>query len=132
MANIMKGLGGSPKTTLFKVGSVSMNYGYSKTTTATLNISTVYSHYKDITVDDICFPLTYCKGWGDGFGATLSDFVKSYNANTGVITISATGSYNYCNAQFTCDIYVLDRFGGVHRTLIKIIRSLFSKERGDR
>ena len=125
MANIMKGLGGSPKTTLFKVGSVSMNYGYSKTTTATLNISTVYSHYKDITVDDICFPLTYCRGWGDGFGATLSDFVKSYNANTGVITISATGGYNYCNAQFTCDIYVLDRFGGVVSRLLSTIKAHF-------
>lgn len=113
-ANIVN-LGGGIKNKLLKVGSVTFNYGYGKTTTASLNISLVYSHYKDLTVDDICFPITYSRGWFENYpdsggSATLSNFKKSYTPSTGVITISATGSYNYCNTQFTCDIYVLDRF----------------------
>ena len=108
-ANIVN-LGGGAKTKLFKVGSISMNFGYDNTT-KTLNISSAYPNYKKLTVDDICFPLTYSRGWGDGFEATLSSFKKSYNPSTGVLTITATGSYNHCNTQFTCDVYVLDRFG---------------------
>ena len=91
-----------------------MNWGYDQTAagrTKTLNIKSVYSNYAKLTVDDICFPLTYSRGWGDGFGCTLSNFTKSYNASTGVLTVTATGSYNHCNTQFTCDVYVLDRFG---------------------
>lgn len=65
MANIMKGLGAfrKDKCRLLKVGSISMNYGYGKTTSATLDIKSVYSNYADLTVDDICFPLTYSRGW---------------------------------------------------------------------
>ena len=105
--------GGTSKTKLFKVGSISMNYGYDNSASArtrTLDIKSIYPKYAKLTVDDICFPLTYSRGWGDGFEATLSSFKKSYNPSTGVLTITATGSYNHCNTQFTCDIYVLDRF----------------------
>lgn len=117
MANIMKGLSAfsKDKCRLLKVGSISMNYGYGKTTSAKLNIKSVYSNYADLTVDDICFPLTYSRGWiGDSSNtnAELSNFKKSYNPATGVITISATGSYNYGNTQFKCDVYILDRVGG--------------------
>ena len=124
----MKGLGAfrKDKCRLLKVGSISMNYGYGKTTSATLDIKSVYSNYADLTVDDICFPLTYSRGWGDGFGATLSSFKKSYNPSSGVLTVSATGSYNYCNTQFTCDVYILDRVGGGFlKTLSKLLENSF-------
>lgn len=100
---------------LLKVGSVSFNYGYSKNTTATLNIASSYSHYRDLTVDDICFPVTNSRGWfedypNSGGSATLSGFKKSYNSANGLLTITAQGGYNYCNTSFSCDIYVIDRF----------------------
>lgn len=131
MANIMKGLGAfrKDKCRLLKVGSISMNYGYGKTTSATLDIKSVYSNYADLTVDDICFPLTYSRGWGEGFGATLSSFKKSYNPSSGMLTVSATGSYNYCNTQFTCDVYILDRVGGgVIDLLLKLFDHLFLRK----
>lgn len=111
-------LGGSTKAKLFKVGSISMNFGYDNSASArtkTLNISSVYPKYKELTVDDICFPLTYSRAWTEnypdsGTSSTLSSFKKTYDPSTGVITITANGSYNYNNTQFTCDIYVLDRF----------------------
>lgn len=96
------------------VGSVSFNYGYDKTTTATCDISNTYSNYSKLSVDDIIFPITYSRGWLQDSSsiadANLSNFEKSYDPSTGIITISAIGGYNYCNTQFSCDIYVLDRF----------------------
>ena len=107
--------GGSSKANLKYVGSVSFNYGYDKTTTATCDISNTYSNYSKLSVDDIIFPITYSRGWlqdsSSVADAKLSNFKKSYDPSTGIITISATGGYNYCNTQFNCDIYVLDRYG---------------------
>lgn len=103
------------KYRLLKVGTISMNWGYDQSASARtkkLNISSVYPNYAKLTLDDICFPLTYSRGWGDGFAGTLSNFKKAYEPSTGIITITATGSYNYCNTQFTCDVYILDRVGG--------------------
>ena len=134
MANIMKGLSAfrKDKCRLLKVGSISMNYGYGKTTSATLDIKSVYSNYADLTVDDICFPITYCRGWTSETGATLSNFTKSYSPSTGILTVKAQGSYNYNNAQFTCDVYILDRVGGGHKFLHRLIKALFSiNERSD-
>lgn len=114
-ANIVN-LGGGAKAKLFKVGTITLEYGANRNkTSATLNIKSIYPNYDKLTIDDICFPITYSKGWHENYPnsditATLTNFKKSYSPSTGVITVSATGSHNYNNTTITCDIFVLDRY----------------------
>ena len=139
MANIMKGLSAfrKDKCRLLKVGSVTLKYGVNAgNNSATLNISSVYEDYKNLSVDDICFPVTRSYAWQENYPnsdttATLSNFTKSYNADTGVITIKATGSKNYNNTQITCDVYILDRVGGgVINSFIGLLRCSFHTMKG--
>lgn len=134
------GGGDSETAILTKVGSISMNYGYDKTTTKTLNISSIYPNYSKLSLNDILFPVTYVKGWISDSGnsnAVLNNFTKKYDPNTGIITISATGSYNYCNAQFSCDIYIIERvpnptFNGIPYGYVIKFGSISFSNKGDK
>lgn len=133
MANILRlGSGGNDKCRLLKVGSVTLNGGVNADkTSAKVNITSVYPQYKELTVDDICFPVTYSRGWYENWPngdptATLTNFSKSYDANTGIITVSCKEGSTAINTEVKCDIFILDRFGGGSAS--KLILSLVHLE----
>lgn len=137
------GVGDSETAILTKVGSVTLEYGVtSDKRSATLDISKTYSNYSKLSVDDICFPVTTSYAWQENYPnstmtASLTNFKKSYNPKTGIITISATGSKNYVNTRVVCDVYIIERvpnptFNGIPYGYVIKFGSISFSNKGDK
>lgn len=98
-------LTGSETGILVKLPGLSATYASS--TSVTINISGKTSIYRDITADQIIVEFTHWGLYGSGlvFGGVIdADVAMSYNASTGVITL--TTSSTAFNNSYTCEVNV--------------------------
>ena len=98
-------LTGSETGILVKLPGLSATYASS--TSVTINISGKTSIYRDITADQIIVEFTHWGLYGSGlvFGGVIdADVAMSYNASTGVITL--TTSSTAFNNSYTCKVNV--------------------------
>ena len=98
-------LTGSETGILVKLPGLSA--AYASSTSVTVNISGRTSIYRDITVDQIIVEFTHLGLYGSGlvFGGVIdADVSMSYNAATGVITL--TTSSTAFNSSYTCKVNV--------------------------
>lgn len=98
-------LTGSETGILVKLPGLSATYASS--TSITINISGKTSIYRDITADQIIVEFTHWGLYGSGlvFGGVIdADVAMSYNASTGVITL--TTSSTAFNNSYTCEVNV--------------------------
>ena len=98
-------LTGSETGILVKLPGLSATYASS--TSVTVNISGRTSIYRDITADQIVVEFTHLGLYGSGlvFGGVIdADVDMSYNASTGVITL--TTSSTAFNSSYTCKVNV--------------------------
>lgn len=77
--------------TVFKDVILSGNTGKS----VTCDISALYSNYKNITVDNIFVEIEYTRLRGATNTDSLTTISKSYNATTGILTLTATSENNF-------------------------------------
>ena len=98
-------LTGSETGILVKIPNLSATYASS--TSVTVNISGRTSIYRDITAEQIIVEFTHLGLYGSGlvFGGVIdADVTMSYNASTGVITL--TTSSTAFNSSYTCKVNV--------------------------
>ncbi|MBQ1389785.1 MAG: hypothetical protein IIY78_09190, partial [Clostridia bacterium] len=98
-------LTGSETGILVKIPDLSATYASS--TSVTVNISGRTSIYRDITAEQIIVEFTHLGLYGSGlvFGGVIdADVTMSYNASTGVITL--TTSSTAFNSSYTCKVNV--------------------------
>ena len=98
-------LTGSETGILVKIPGLSATYASS--TSVTVNISGRTSIYRDITAEQIIVEFTHLGLYGSGlvFGGVIdADVTMSYNASTGVITL--TTSSTAFNSSYTCKVNV--------------------------
>ena len=75
----------------------------------TIDISSVYEDYKNLTVDDFIFDFVcfYCQYVG-GSGIQRKDLTKSYDASTGKLTLTCNLFIsNVVNTYIYVDVYIL-------------------------
>ena len=95
LAQVQTGINGISKGTLKRVKVGSWSSGYNESNTATINCTSI-PNYKNLTANNFALELT--GGYG---GADTQDHVghksltvgKSYNASTGVLTLTNLGDY---------------------------------------
>lgn len=105
-----------------KLDSVSVIKIASFTSSATIDISNIRSDFENLTIDDFLIVVTGISakientynGLGLGSGSKNVDILKSYNPESGILTItganltvSQSNSYNTNKASvaLTCDVY---------------------------
>ena len=81
-----------------KIIETEVNIPTSYSQTATIDISSLYDDYKNITVDNILLALPQNKIWvhGNGFGYT---YHYTYDNQKGIITMSGSGTSAFSKAD---------------------------------
>ena len=109
--------GSSDKCKLKTIGYVTKSGSWDNGLTLTFNVSSVYSKYDKLTVDDFAIPTDmYAYSIrGDIVTNAINGITKSYVASTGILTLkfshTQNGDSNMHGNSFKIPIIILDRYG---------------------